>query len=101
MLTQWSRLSLYLAIGLTVNAIVFPPFIINNGPVEYGFLLSGPPSVSQAMGQASFLGGAEGARMARGMIHYGIEFVRLILELGAIWGIYFALSRKVLKPAVA
>ena len=100
MQTQWSRLSLYAAIGLTVLAILFPPFNLIGGIDEYGFILSGPPSVNAALSQANAMFGAD-ARRFTGTVHVSIDFVRLVVELAVIWGIYFALKRTVLKPAAA
>jgi hypothetical protein len=98
---QWSRLALYAAIGITVVMLLFPPFIINNGPVEYGFLFSGPPSVRQAYSQMSALGGQAGRDMASGMIHYSVDAIRLVLQLAAVWIAWFALRKTVLKPTTA
>ncbi len=100
MQTQWSRLALYAAVALTLLAILFPPFNIIGGLDEYGFILSGPPGFSEALNQASRMLGPDARRMAGGM-HFSIDFVRLLIELAAIWGIYFALRRTVLKPVVA
>ena len=100
MQTQWTRLSFYIALGLTALAILFPPFSVMSGPDEYGFLLSGPPSVNAAVAQAHALMGAD-AGMMTSRIHYTIDFVRLIVELAVIWGAYIALKRTVLKPAVS
>ncbi len=100
MLTQWSRLSLYAATGLTLLAILFPPFSIIGGLDEYGFILSGPPSVNAAIGQANAMFGTDAHRFTD-PIHFSIDFVRLFVELALIWGVYIALKRTVLKPAAA
>ena len=100
MLTQWSRLSLYTAIGLTTLAILFPPFNIIGGLDEYGFILSGPPSFNAAIGQANAMFGTDAHRFT-GAIHFSIDFVRLFIELAMIWGIYLVLKKTVLKPATA
>ncbi len=100
MQTQWTRLSFYIALGLTALAVLFPPFTIMSGPDEYGFLLSGPPSVNAAVAQAHALMGSDAGMMTR-HIHYSIDVVRLVVELAVIWGAYIALKRTVLKPVVS
>lgn len=98
---QWRRLSLYIALGLTFLAILFPPFRVNGGPIEYGFLFTGPASASQAVSQASELLGDQGAQWAAGMIHSTIDFMWLIFEFVVIWGVYVALRKTVLRPVQA
>ena len=97
MLAQWNRLCLHTAIGLTLLALLFPPFGMFGGYDEYGFILSGPPSFNAAASQANAMFGANASRLA-GDVHFSIDFARMFVELALIWGIYILLKRTVLKP---
>ncbi len=101
MIDQWRRLALYVALGLTALAVLFPPFSVNGGPDEYGFILATPPSARQAMATMSALGGQQGTALAGDMIHYAIDLPRLLLEMVVVWGVSFALRRTVLRPTAA
>ena len=101
MLQQWGRLCLYGAIGVTVLSILFPPFSVNGGPDEYGFILAAPPSARQAIAAMAAMGGQQGRAMAADMVHYTVDFVRLAAQVVVVWGVYFALKQTVLKAAAA
>ena len=101
MLVQWRRLVLYVALGLTTLAVLFPPFSVNGGPDEYGFALSAPPSARQAIASMQEIGGTQAAGLAGQLVHYGIDVPRLLLELGCVWGACLVLRRTVLRPTTA
>jgi hypothetical protein len=87
---QIRRFALYMALGLTAAAVLFPPFdisIFGMGRDEYGFIFSGPPTGRQA---EAFFG--------KDAPHFSIDIARLAFELVAIWGVYFALRRTILRP---
>jgi hypothetical protein len=90
---QIRRFALYMAIGLTIAAVLFPPFDIGGigmGGDEYGLIFSGPPTGRQAE-----------ALLGSKLIHYSIDIARLTLELAAIWGVYLALRLTILKAGRA
>ncbi len=100
-MTQWQRFCLYIAAGLTALALLFPPYAIDHGADEYGFVFAGPPSVSQAVERMAAIGGQHGRDMAAELIPYRVDLVRLTLELAATWGVYLALRQTVLKQPMA
>lgn len=89
------------AIGLSVLFVLFPPFSINGGPDEYGFVFAAPPSARQAMAMMSSLGGQQGRDMAAGLVHYAVDPVRLLLQLVVVWLAYAAVRLTVLGTAAA
>lgn len=99
------KLCFHVAVGLTVLMIMFPPFTLSLGGFrggsfdEYGFLLSGPPTARQALGAAAAFGGADAVRMAGDAMPYRLDFVRLMIQVAVVWGVYVALKRTVLKRA--
>ena len=97
------KLALYLATGLSLLMIFFPPFTVvaYGAPMtQYGFLFSGPAAINQAMGTATVFGGPEGARMMGHMVNYHLDWLRLSVQLAIVWGLYVALLHTVLKPMV-
>jgi hypothetical protein len=96
------RFALMVAAAATVAMVLFPPFSVSTmtgGGVEYGFLLSGPPSVRQAVEAAAAIGGREGQDMARDMVQFSLDAARLLLQLGLLWTLLLAALKTVLKPA--
>ena len=100
MLTQWDHLSLYGMTGLTLLAVLFPLLDIIGGLDEYGFIPSGPPSFSAALGQANTTFGTDAHRFT-GAVPFSIDVIRLFIELAVIWGVYIGLRRIVLKQTAA
>ena len=96
MTTQFRRFAFYLAIALTVLMVMFPPFVVAGQLVEYGFVLSGPPTAQQAAATAAMFGGAQ---MAHEMVPYSLDVVRLLVQLILLWGFYVAAARTVMKAA--
>jgi hypothetical protein len=83
------RFALYMAIGLTIVAILYPPFDVSNigvGGDEYGLVFYGPPTGRQAQ---EFFGSKA--------LPYSIDIARLVFEFVAIWGVYLALRLTILK----
>ncbi len=101
MIRQWRRLSLCGAIGLSVLFVLFPPFSVNGGPDEYGFVLAAPPSARQAMAMMSGLGGQQGRDMAAGLVRYAVDPMRLLVQLVVVWLAYAAVRLTVLGAATA
>lgn len=100
MLLKCRLLALYLAAGSTLLMMMFPPFFLGNGD-EYGFILTGPPSATEAIAALSAFGGQQGHDMARSLIAYNVDLVRLCVELAVVWGVYFALRSTVLRLPTA
>jgi len=97
--TQFRQFALYLASVLTVLMVIFPPFVVAGQLVEYGFLLSGPPTARRAAATVAMFGGAQMTQMAHDMVPYSIDVVRLLIQLVLLWGLYFAAARTVMKAA--
>ncbi len=86
-----------MAVGLTALAVLFPPFTVNGGPYEFGFIFAVPPSAARAMAAMSALGGRQGADLAAGLIHYAVDVPRLVFELAVVWCAFAALRWTVLR----
>jgi len=99
MLLKRRLLALYLAAGSTLLMMVLPPFFLGNGD-EHGFILTGP-SATEAIAALSAFGGQQGHDMARSLIAYNVDLVRLCVELAVVWGVYFALRSTVLRLPTA
>ena len=89
------RLALYLALGATLMALLYPPFSYGIGGIgeamQYGFVLSGPPAAEAARAMA----GTDSP--ASDLISYSIDTPLLLLELALVWGLYAALLMTVLR----
>jgi hypothetical protein len=99
MKTQLRRFALYAAIGVTILMVMFPPFVVAGRLVEYGFVLSGPPTARQAAATAAMFGGGQMTQMAHDIMPYSIDVARLLIQLVVVWGTYFAAARTVMKAA--
>jgi len=99
MKTQFRRFAIYVAVAVTLLMVLFPPFVVAGHVVEYGFVLSGPPTAQQAAATADMFGGGQMTQMAHNMVPYSLDVVRLLIQLVVLWGLYFAAARTVMKPA--
>ena len=99
MQTDARKLATYLVIVATLAILLFPPFDygvdFGGSATEYGFLLSGPPSLQGVLSAT----GEEGS-IARSMYHYTIDVPRIALELVVAWSTYAAVVTTVLKKRV-
>ena len=89
------RLALYLALGATLLALIYPPFSYGIGglceAMQYGFLFSGPPAVAAAQAMAG------AGNPISDIIRYSIDTPVLLLELALVWGLCAALLATVLR----
>ncbi len=91
----------FAAIAATVLSILFPPFTVSANvfgskqeATSYAFIFTGPEGVREAKkqldGMNSFFG-SKGPKMME--VKSSIAFFTLLMQIAAIWGVYFALTR--------
>ncbi len=99
MKTQFRRFALYVAIAVALMMVLFPPFVVAGQVVEYGFVLSGPPTAQQAAAMAASFGGGQMTQIVSNMVPYSVDIVRPLIQLVVLWGLYLAAAPTVMKAA--